>query len=81
MTGSVDGTINLWNLNVDEWRSEKEKSFDLGDKSRLLLSIDEVRGCRKTKKIKFNDPSGAIQTEFIQEEVLPLGRQREPFQF
>jgi hypothetical protein len=49
MTGSVDGTINLWNLNVDEWRSEKEKSFDLGDKSRLLLSIDEVRGCRKTK--------------------------------
>jgi WD40 repeat protein len=49
MTGSVDGTINLWNLSMGDWRSTREKSFNLEDKSRLLLTIDETRGCRKTK--------------------------------
>jgi hypothetical protein len=49
LTGSVDGTVNLWDLNVDGWQSAIEQNFDLEDKSRLLLKIDEGRGCLKTK--------------------------------
>ena len=65
MTGSVDGVINLWNMNVGAWRSTKENSFNLDDKSRLILTIDEIRGCRLTKQVRFVDPTGKVYLEFI----------------
>jgi hypothetical protein len=51
MTGSVDGQINLWNMSVGSWRSAKEKSFNLEDKSRLIVTIDEARGCRRCREV------------------------------
>jgi len=58
MTGSGDGVINLWNMSVGGWRSSKENSFNLEDKSRLILTIDEGRGCRKCREVNITDPDG-----------------------
>lgn len=69
LTGSNDGVINLWNMNVGQWRSAKENTFDLEDKARLLLTIDDAHGCRKTTEIKVSDPSGHEQTEIILEDI------------
>lgn len=58
LTGSGDGVINLWNMNVGQWRSSKESSFDLEEKSRLLLTIDDTLGCRKTTEVKVTEMDG-----------------------
>jgi WD40 repeat protein len=73
LTGSNDGVINLWNMNVGQWRSTKENTFDLEDKARLLLTIDDAHGCRKTTEIKVSDPSGHEQTEIILEDIQQIG--------
>lgn len=65
----MDGTVNLWNLNVDSWQSITEQNFDLEDKSRLLLKIDEVRGCLKTKQIRLKAPNGIEHIEYVLEDV------------
>jgi hypothetical protein len=69
MTGSVDGAINLWNLSVGAWRSSKESAFNLEDKSRLILTIDEAKGCRKTREILESNPDGTSQSEYVLEDV------------
>jgi len=56
-------------MNVGQWRSTKENTFDLEDKARLLLTIDDAHGCRKTTEIKVSDPSGHEQTEIILEDI------------
>lgn len=58
MTGSVDGVINVWNMSVGSWRSQKENTFNLEDRSRLLVTIDEQRGCRISREVKVTDPDG-----------------------
>jgi hypothetical protein len=64
LTGSGDGVINIWNMSVGSWRSNREKDFNLEDKSRLILTIDDIKGCQKTKKIKIDEPDGE-EIEYI----------------
>ena len=56
MTGSNDGVVNLWNMNVGQWRSSREANFTLEDKSRLLMTIDP-KGCHLNKPITYRDAS------------------------
>lgn len=72
MTGSNDGVVNLWNMNVGQWRSSKEANFTLEDKSRLLMTIDP-QGCHLNKPITYRDASQNEQTEYILEHVKPYG--------
>jgi hypothetical protein len=44
MTGSTDGIVKIWKMNVGAWR-QGERDFSMDDKSRLWLEIDENRGC------------------------------------
>lgn len=69
MTGSLDGVINLWNLSVGAWRSNRESAFNLEDKSRLILTIDENKGCRRTREVRSSDKNGVLTTEYTLEEV------------
>jgi WD40 repeat protein len=47
MTGSTDGIVKIWKMNVGAWRTG-ERDFSMDDKSRLWLEIDENRGCLET---------------------------------
>lgn len=76
MTGSVDGVINLWNLNVGAWRSHKESTFNLiEDRSRLILTIDEQRGCSRNREVQVRDSDGTELTEYVFEEIPSEGTQ------
>ena len=70
MTGSNDGVINIWSMNVGQWRSHREANFNLGDKQRLLLTINQS-GCQVQKQIKYRDINNVEQTEFEMENVTP----------
>lgn len=72
MTGSNDGVVNLWNMNVGSWRSSKEANFTLEDKSRLLLTIDTT-GCHMTKPIQYRDLNGVETTEYQLDTIKPYG--------
>lgn len=53
MTGSADGVVKLWHMNVGKWKNQqRQQSFDMNDKSRLFLQIDESNGCLISKQIK-----------------------------
>ena len=56
-------------MNVGQWRSTKESTFDLEDKARLLLTIDDAHGCRKTTEVKVSDLSENEQTDIILEDI------------
>jgi hypothetical protein len=55
MTGSVDGVVNLWNMSVPGWKSYRDSTFSLEDNSRLILSIDEDKGCFLNNQVKSTD--------------------------
>ena len=50
MTGSGDGVVKLWSMKVGKWKNQqRQQLFDLNDKSRLILQIDESKGCLLSK--------------------------------
>lgn len=57
-------------MNVGQWRSHREANFNLGDKQRLLLTINQS-GCQVQKQIKYRDINNVEQTEFEMENVTP----------
>lgn len=53
MTGSGDGVVKLWRMNVGKWKhQQRQQAFDMNDKSRLILQIDEANGCLISKQMK-----------------------------
>ena len=69
MTGSTDGIVKVWKMAVGHWRAG-EKDFSMDDKSRLMLEIDEHRGCLETTSVLSRVGSEDI-TEYVQEPVVP----------
>jgi hypothetical protein len=64
MTGSGDGVVKLWRMNVGKWKhQQRQQVFDLNDKSRLILQIDEINGCLISKQMKSIVP-GTSEEEF-----------------
>lgn len=60
----------MWNLNVGAWRSHKESTFNLiEDKSRLILTIDEQKGCSRNREVQLRDSDGSEITEYILEDI------------
>ena len=49
MTGSTDGFVKIWRMNMHNWRKD-EKDFTMDGFERLILEIDENRGCLLTSK-------------------------------
>jgi WD40 repeat protein len=48
MTGSTDGTVKVWNLDLPSNKGKEKsalKTFNMNDQSRMLLQIDEKNGC------------------------------------
>lgn len=73
MTGSTDGIVKVWKMSVSSWRSG-ERNFSMEDKEKLMLEIDENRGCLKTQEIVTSDPASEITVkEYLQEQVLAQG--------
>lgn len=46
LSGSADGVVSLIDFDLGAWGSIKESEFNIEDRSRFLLSIDECYGCR-----------------------------------
>ena len=69
MTGSGDGIVNLFNMSVSSWRSNKENFFNLEDNSRKILTIDDRKGGLKGREIKAQATDGSETVEYITEEV------------
>lgn len=60
MTGSTDGIVKIWKMQVGTWR-QGERDFSMEGKSRLWIEIDENRGCLET--IALPNKAGASATE------------------
>lgn len=61
MSGSTDGTVKIWDLNLPKnvvESEEKIENFDMTDNSLLIVSIDEREGCQKAEPLKYFDESG-----------------------
>jgi len=70
MTGSTDGVVKVWKMAVSSWRSG-ERNFSMDDKEKLMLEIDEHRGCLHTREIVTHGPASDVTIkEYIQEQVL-----------
>lgn len=69
MTGSVDGVMNLWNMRVPGWKSGRESQFSLEDSSRLVITIDEAKGCFINQQKKWTDSEGHEHTDNFLEEA------------
>ena len=67
MSGSTDGTVKIWDLNLPEDPVEAQRKiddFDMNDNSLLKVSIDEKEGCLKTEILKYFDEEGTEQYEY-----------------
>lgn len=67
MTGSTDGSVKIWRLEIPQGKSSQQqalKVFSMGDESRLIVTIDEKNGCIKTNSISYFDEDGAERFEY-----------------
>ena len=67
MTGSTDGSVKIWRLEISQSKSAQQqelKNFSLSDSSRLLVTIDEKNGCERVNSISYFDDEGAVQFEY-----------------
>jgi len=70
MTGSTDGIVKVWKMAVSSWRSG-ERNFSMEDKDKLMLEIDENRGCLQTREIVTHEPASDVTIkEYIQVPVI-----------
>ena len=76
LTGSIDGSVKLWRLDLPSSRSgEKQalKNFSLSDMSRLIVEIGERSGCHRTESIEYINEDGETQKDYKSVEVAPSG--------
>lgn len=69
MTGSTDGSVKIWRLDIPQAKSAQQtvlKTFSMGDDSRLVVTIDEKNGCTKTNSISYFDDEGVENFEYVQ---------------